>query len=205
MRRIDEIDDAAGRNQHPDENTRRGTFTPKHDADKQRSDWNRCAEDRRVDDGRERETFNVEELIEYNAEQAVEREARIIAAPCNARACGQATKDEEGKRCACDAEGDESCARHSAQSDLADDGPRAEKDLHGDERQMRLEALARLTQTLAVFARPRACACARAFVRASRVGAGLGCVLARLAFRGCACCCAMRVRFCAGLTARLIL
>src|ERR1043165_4513495 len=139
-RGVNEVDDARRGEQNSESGARRKSFVAEERADEQREDRNARAEERAVDGGRERDAFDVEELVEDDAEQAVEREAREVAAAWDCEASAQTQKDEEGRARARDAYGDEARARQCAQRDLADDGPRPEDELDGDERDVRPRA-----------------------------------------------------------------
>src|SRR4051812_33975450 len=120
----DQVDDATSGEKNPHGFAPRHAVVAERDAHQQRKDGNSCAEQCRADDSRQRESFDEEELIEDDAEQTVERKARVILLAYLLNARNGALQDEEGNGRAADAESDECRARQSTQGDLADYRPR---------------------------------------------------------------------------------
>lgn len=139
---VEKINHTGGGQRDAESFTKCQAVVAERDADEQREDGNGRAEQRRIDYGRQRQTFDEEKLVDDDAEKGVKGKARVITFVYLLSAANGALQDEEGDGRSNNAEGDEAGARQSHQGDLAENRPRAEHELDGDEREMRRSAAA---------------------------------------------------------------
>src|ERR1051326_3165780 len=145
-RRIDQVNDTRRREHDSQQPAPRQTVVTKYDADEQHKHRNARRQQRGVDNGRERKTFHVEQLIANHARQTTQHEQQEIS-PGHANQRRQpAAQQGENNRRPDQTKRNETRRGQRTQHHLPEDGPRSEKYLDGNEGEVRPQTPAHTTR-----------------------------------------------------------